>query len=85
MIFPKVADARWYGVYSTDGFATTGQMHAEVNGSKLTLWFEDITLADNYISINVTAEEGVSGKFTFNIADLQNITERPVEHKLVAE
>lgn len=85
VIFPKVADARWYGVYSTDGFATTGQMHAVVNGSKLTLWFEDITLADNYISVNVTAEEEVSGKFTFNIADLQNISDRPEEHDLVAE
>ncbi len=73
-MFPKVADKRWYGVYSTNGFETTGEMQATVNGSKLTLSFENIELADNFISANVTEREDVSGKVTFNLADLQNLT-----------
>lgn len=76
-LFPKLADQRWYGVYSSTGFETTGDMQATVNGSKLTLSFEDIELADNFISTNVNARENVSGKFTFNTSDLQNLPTRP--------
>lgn len=85
VIFPKVADKRWYGVYSSEAFTTTGELHAELENGKLTLWFEKIKLADNYISVNVNEEEEISGKFTFNLADLQNISDRPVEYDLVAE
>lgn len=84
-MFPKVADTRWFGVYSTDGFETTGELNAEVNGSKLTLWFEDIELADNFISTNVTTRENVSGKLTFNLSDLQNLTDRPSDMKSLVD
>ena len=81
VIFPKVNDMRWYGVYSTTGFETTGKMQAEVDGSKLILSFKDIELADNFISTNVSQTEKVSGKFTFNLPDLQNLGTRPSSPK----
>lgn len=74
---PKVADQRWYGVYSSNGFETTGNMEANVNGSKLTLSFEDIELADNFISSDVNTRENLSAKVTFNISDLQNLETGP--------
>ncbi|GEM_PF-2204856 len=81
ILFPKVADQRWYGVYSTNGFETTGDMQATVNGSKLTLSFEDIELADNFISANVNARENLSGKVTFDLSDLQNLGNSPSSFK----
>lgn len=68
----KVNDEIWYGEYSVDGWATTGTMQAVVSNGKLTLWWENIELADNFITPNVTSREKCSGKLTFNLSDLQS-------------
>lgn len=68
----KVNDEIWYGEYTVDGWATTGTMQAVVSNGKLTLWWENIELADNFITPNVTSREKCSGKLTFNLSDLQS-------------
>lgn len=77
VIFPKVNDKTWYGVYTTTGFETTGEMTAKIDSGKLILTYEDIELADNFISINVTERMKNSGKITFNLSDLQNLGTSP--------
>jgi hypothetical protein len=85
VVFPKLNDRRWYGEYTTDGWTNTGTMNAVVNGGKLTLSFENIELADNFLTPNVTERKDCSAKVTFNLADLQNLDTRPVMFSLTDE
>lgn len=73
----KMNSDTWYGVYATNGWQTTGTINAVVDGNKLVISFEDIELADNFISTNVTKTEKVSGKITLNLDDLQNLQPGP--------
>lgn len=69
----KVNDKDWYGEYSANGWATTGTMEAVVSNGKLTIWWENVELSDNFITPNVTERKNCSGKLTFNISDLQTV------------
>lgn len=85
VLFPKLNDRRWYGEYTSDGWANSGTMEAVVSNGKLSLWFEDIELADNFLTPNVTERKDCSAKVTFNLADLQNLGTRPELFNLVDE
>lgn len=84
-MYPKINGETWYGEYSTDGWATTGKVQVTVNGDKMTLAFADIELADNYITANVSKREKIKGKFTFQLSDLNSLTESWQTFDLVAE
>lgn len=59
----------WYPEFSSTAFSTTGDLVVEVNGSVMTLSYENIELADNYITSNVTERVLVSGKVSIDMDD----------------
>ena len=85
VIYPKVNDKRWFGVYTVSGYETAGTMQATVNNGKLTLSYEDVELADEFISVNVTERKKCSGKITFLLSDLQGLSTTAQTLDLVAE
>lgn len=59
----------WYPEFTSTAFAQTGDLVVEVNGSVMTLSYENIELADNYLTPNVTTRVSVSAKISVDMSD----------------